>query len=217
VSQVIFKGIIQDSGDKMKEAAKKQNDAALNFVGGVTFFSEVVDRFVKAASGMGGGIGGGMGAGIGGGNSLVGNAVNGGLQLSKAGVFGSFGKQLAGAMPYIGLGIGLLSMMGADKWFKSQYRGFETKESQGIYANLGSGDHTGLIDSGYSGTDGMRRLKSQYDARQARSPRTVNHVQIASGAIVVQGAGRNAAEIADEVMRRIGGAAAIDNSLWGES
>lgn len=76
--------------------------------------------------------------------------------------------------------------------------GFQTKQGNARFAFL-NGDHTGLFDSGKSGADGLRFLEQRDRNAQARG-RVVQHITNHNNpTIVIQGAGKSAAEIAHEV------------------
>jgi hypothetical protein len=153
--------------------------------------------------------------------STVKQAASGdmGGAVSTAASAGWLGKAAAKAMPWVGVGLAAISLLGGAGLFSSQYRGFSTKEGGSVFSKIGKGDHTGLIDSGLSGPDGLRQLAAKAEAQKAQmSAPKISNMNIAQGAIVINTLpGQNSREIVDMLMKELSDKAAMENSGRGSS
>ena len=136
------------------------------------------------------------------------------LGKADASGIGKFAGAAGKVLGYVGAAYTAYSVV--NSLLATQERGFTAKQGAAHYASIGSGDHTGYFDtSAYSGVDGMRKLGQANVAKVGSPGSTTHNVTIHPGAITINGAGKNAGDIADEVIARLTQQQALGNAQEG--
>ena len=177
VAQSLLENVIGGLLDKLnthKTDADKKQDAAAKEAAAALLQNAAADKQLKAAQMMGGAGGAGLMPGL----SLAGGGGSGGGGGILGTITGLFGGALGKYAPYLGLAAPLLSVLG--HVFPHSYN--VPSAPGNISTGLMTGrDYSGVVDSGYSGQDGLRALTGQ---NSGTAGMTIN---VAAGAVVAHG------------------------------